>query len=257
MNELSTERIFPVTLLANTHANELRMEIQFVGDMTEAQTEQWSLRFSETFLALIRAGGLGGALHAPRLREALFEVTWNFAENDIGTLVDWVIPDVVVAPEAMRILVNLAESAMYDFENVIFSLSLAYGPTPLAIESLGLPAEWPECPFEVEEYSIESNDFDIEVVLAKPLTGERVRPLIDPIATWFNTVKFCGFGGHPYAQWKPGLETNEKLISTAGSSLIFHVRAFYARLDSLSSLINVLIAIDQAGEKIESVVIGE
>jgi len=257
MNELSTERFFPVTLLANTCANELRMEIQFVGDMTEAQTEKWSLRFSETFLALTRAGGLGGARHAPRLREALFDMAWNFAENDIGTLVDWVIPDVVVAPEALRILVNLAESAMYDFENVIFSFSLSYGPTPLAIESLGLPAEWPQCPFEVEEYPLESRDFDIEVVLAKALTGERVRPLIDPIAAWFNTVKLSGFGGHPYAQWKPGLETNEKLTSAAGNALIFHVQEFYAQPDALSSLINVLIAINQGGEKIEAVIIGE
>ena len=257
MKELSTERIFPVTLQRNTKANELRMEIQFVGDMTEAQTEKWSLRFSETFLALIRAGGLGGAHHAPQMREALFDMAWNFAENEIGTLVDWVIPDVVVAPEALRILVNLAESAMYDFENVIFSLSLAYGPTPLTIESLGLPAAWPKCPFEVEEYPIESPDFDIELVLAKALTSERLRPLNDPIAAWFNTVQLSGFGGHPYAQWKPGLETNEKLSSQAGNSVILHVRSFYAQPDALSSLINILIAIHQGGEKIEAVIIGE
>ena len=141
--------------------------------------------FQRYILCAGQGGGLGrgawgGAVDAPRIREALFDYEWYFEENEIGKLIEWVIQDLMVAPEALRILVNLAESAMYDFENVIFSLSLSYGPTPLAIESLGLPAEWPECPFEVEEYPLESRDFDIEVVLAKALTGERIRPLTDP-----------------------------------------------------------------------------
>lgn len=257
MSELSTKRFFPVTLRSNSVADELRMEFQFVGEIKDGQWEKWLQRLSETFLALARAGGLGGKRHAPRIRDTFFDNEWHAGENEIGTMAVWAIQDLVVAPEALRVLVNLAESAMYDFENILFSLDIFYGSAPLEIESIGLPAQWMECPFEVEEYFPYLPDFDIELVLAKPFTRERVHSLCDPVDAWFNTVKFGGFGGHPYAQWKPGLEINEKLVSIAGKVLVLHIHEFYAQPDAMSSLINVLIALNGQGEEIHSVVIGE
>lgn len=257
MSELSTKRFFPVTLRSNSVADELRMEFQFVGEIEDGQWEKWLQRLSETFLALARAGGLGGQLYAPRIRDTLFDIEWHAGENEIGTMAVWIVQDLIVVPEALRVLVNLAESAMYDFENVLFSLDVFYGSAPLEIESTGLPAQWMECPFEVEEYLPYLRDFDIELVLAKPFTRERVHSLCNPVDAWFNTVKLGGFGGHPYAQWKPGLEINERLVSIAGKVLVLHIHEFYAQPDAMSSLINVLIALNGQGEEIHSVIIGE
>lgn len=69
MSELSTKRFFPVTLRSNSIDDELRMEFQFVGEIEDGQWEKWLQRLSETFLALARAGGLGGKRHAPRIRD--------------------------------------------------------------------------------------------------------------------------------------------------------------------------------------------
>lgn len=258
MLELSLRHPFPVQLASAAEPDLLTIRAVFLGVLTDAQAEAWTQFLSDTFLSLARAGGLGGSAFAPQMREQPYDWTIDVEDSDPGTLIEWRVHGLQVAPEAVRVLANLFEAGMYKFaEHAIVLLAFDYrnlghlSPTP------GFAAAWSDCPFEVEEFSIEDENFDVEIVLESPITQDQVRALSGPVGAWLNTVAEGGFGGYPYDPVRPGAQWNEKLTSGAGRSIVLHLQQFYASPDALASLKNVLVATHRAGIRIEQVVIAE
>jgi hypothetical protein len=255
--ELALGHPFVVQLTSSPEPGVMAMRAVFVGVLTDAQVLDWS-RHLGVFFALARVGGLGGSQTPPWAANSKFECAVQTDDSDPGTLVEWELSGIDVAPEALRILANLFESGVYKFVEPVFPLlTLEYGDAGRLPPRLGFPLEWPDCPFDVEEFPIENEDFDIEVVFQLPLPADLVPTVARPLGAWLAVLAEGGFGGPPYDPVKPGVESNEKLVSVASQSVIMHVQKFNASPEALSSLKNILMAIHHAGSRIERVVIAE
>lgn len=254
--ELSTKRPFPVVIEPHTEPGVLDFTIVFVNTVLEAKLVQWGTYLSEAFLALVAAGGLGGSRHEPEVTASLDRMEWWVADLEEVNAACWSAPNLRIDPGALRVLANLVEGGMYALECPVYALHVRYDQVTVAVDDLDFPSVWPHLPFDVEEYPIESRNFNVEAVF-ETLTATELVALLKAAVSWFETVTHGGFGGHPYAQWKNGLETNQSYYSFTATSVLFHIREFYAHPDALASLINLLMAATRDGPRIEQVIVAE
>lgn len=258
MRELSLRHPFTVQLACTDEPGRLTIRVVFLGVLSEAQVDDWVTHLDETFFALALAGGLGGVQFEPGLHEHPFDCEVRTDHSAPGTLIEWAVRDIHIAAEAVRVLANLCEFHMYDVpEHPIMLLDVQYAGLGRLSPTPEFPAAWPDCPFDVEEFPIEDEDFDVEIVLESPLLRDQVPALSGPLGAWLSTVVEGGFGGHPYDPARPGAQWNQKLSASAGRSIVLHVQQFYASPDALAALKNVLVAVHRAGVRIAQVVIAE
>lgn len=258
--ELSTESPFHVLRIPPLEHGRLEVLLCFVGALDEATVTRWANYIELTFLELCFLGGLGGDRHAPTASD-VGEWECRVAADKHGSSLVWLIDKPRIDPGALRVLVNLIEHGLYVFETPIVEVVIGFGAISEA-KPFGrpdFPLVWPDLPFEVEEYPIESGDLiQVEIVFDRKYPDRDLDTLINAMQRWMVVLVNGGFGGHPFAQWTNGVVANDPPYVEVGSSLILKLEDFRAHVDAFSSLLNVLAAVvHRGGPRIEAVIINE
>jgi hypothetical protein len=245
----SVERSFDVLFNRPHPSGDLVFSIFFAGWPTEEKIRQWALLLEVCFFGLGQSGGLSGALLNP-CGEAFSDFQWALDPPEVaaeysqhGSVLCVFISQPNVDPGAVRVLSNVVDSIMCMIEVPVAFLSIGMNaPKDTVIERIDFPGRCPRLPFEVEEYDALANDFNVELVMARPYSGDELKPLMERISYWIKAVQRGGFGGAPYKAWEEGLQLNEGIMEVCGSSLILKIQQFYARPVAFDSLLNVLAA---------------
>ncbi|XVJ69656.1 MAG: hypothetical protein HEQ39_08375 [Rhizobacter sp.] len=245
----------------------MRVVLSFNQTLSPQELQAWNDHLRKTIGFLAVVGGCGGAVVAPTKSNAvLLEQPEVIDVPNEHLLYGWNFHSVNIDPGALVVLGNLIEHA--NFNLVDQKGELVPQVRELVIDSpqfsrlnwdkLDLPDPWPAMPFELNDYSPASEDFDIEIEFTKEVNEEVHDKLERMIKPWLRTLERGGFHfAHPRKPLVWGLDTSHEPLRRTPLSMFVQIRGLYADYRAVFSLFNILARAHQWVHPIAAVHVGE
>lgn len=227
----------------------------------------WNVYLTKTFGLLAMAGGCGGAVVGPMETTAtLLEQPEVISVPNEHPLYAWNFHSVKIDPNALLVLANLIEHANFNLVDkggeLVSDVKALLIDSPqfsrLNWDKLDLPDPWPVMPFQLNDYSPASEDFDIEIEFTQEVSDAVHDKLEMMIKPWLRTLERGGFHfAHPRKPLVWGLDTSQQPLRRTPLSMIVQIRGLYADYRVVFSLFNILARAHQWVHPIAAVHVGE